>query len=123
MPRVAPARSVTWMWRGACRQADPELFFPLATAQSAAARQVRAAKAVCGGCAVRAQCLSYALEVMPDGIWGGTTPEERRAARRRLFRRRAGSPSAETVSAAMTGEGATYAGHSAQRRVPPGRTA
>jgi len=77
---------VSWMSRGACRQADPELFFPIATVQGPAARQVEAAKAVCAACAVRARCLSYALEAMPDGIWGGTTPEERRSARRRLFR-------------------------------------
>lgn len=28
-----------------------------------------------------ANCLSYALEAMPEGIWGGTTEDERRAAR------------------------------------------
>jgi WhiB family redox-sensing transcriptional regulator len=77
---------VSWMSRGACRQADPELFFPIATVNGPAARQVEAARAVCGACAVRAKCLSYALEVMPDGIWGGTTLAERRTARRRLFR-------------------------------------
>jgi len=75
------------MSRGACRQADPELFFPIAAATGPAARQAEAAKAICGHCAVRANCLSYALEAMPEGIWGGTTPEERRAARRRPFRR------------------------------------
>jgi hypothetical protein len=29
----------------------------------------------------RANCLQYALETMPEGIWAGTTLEERRAAR------------------------------------------
>ena len=66
-----------WMVRGACRQADPELFFPIA-AKGPGERQVAVAKAVCGPCAVRANCLSYALEAMPEGIWGGTTREERR---------------------------------------------
>jgi WhiB family redox-sensing transcriptional regulator len=80
---------VSWMSRGACRQADPELFFPIATVKGPATRQVEAARAVCGACAVRAKCLSYALEVMPDGIWGGTTLDERRTARRRLFRQQA----------------------------------
>ncbi len=75
------ARSLSWMSRGACRHADPELFFPIATATGPAARQVEAAKAVCGRCVVRANCLSYALEAMPEGIWGGTTLEERRAVR------------------------------------------
>ncbi|HEY6786032.1 MAG TPA: WhiB family transcriptional regulator, partial [Trebonia sp.] len=67
------------MSRGACRQTDPELFFPVA---GQAARQAAAAKAVCGRCAVCADCLSYALEIMPEGIWGGTTQDERRAGRR-----------------------------------------
>jgi len=68
--------SQRWMLRGACRQVDPELFFPIA-AKGPAEQQVADAKAVCGPCAVRANCLSYALEAMPEGIWGGTTREER----------------------------------------------
>jgi WhiB family redox-sensing transcriptional regulator len=124
MPSIASgARSASWMSRGACRQADPELFFPIATVKGPAARQVEAAKAVCAACAVCAVCLSHALEIMPDGIWGGTTMEERRAARRRRFRRQANAQSAGAVSAAMTGEGTTYAGLAAGQRVAPARTA
>ena len=89
-PITSGARSVRWMSHGACRQADPELFFPIGAAAGPAARQVQAAKAICAPCAVRANCLSYALDVMPEGIWGGTTLEERRTARRRLVRRLAG---------------------------------
>ena len=123
MPPVTfAARSLGWMSRGACRQADPELFFPVAVA-GAAPRQAEAAKAVCGPCAVRASCLSYALEAMPEGVWGGTTLEERRAARKRPVRRQNGERSPGPVSAAMTEESATRAGHAAERHVPPGRTA
>jgi WhiB family redox-sensing transcriptional regulator len=87
MLRVASgARSLGWMSRGACREADPELFFPDAVTVIGV-RQAEAAKTVCGGCDVRANCLSYALETMPEGIWGGTTQEERHAARRSLARR------------------------------------
>jgi WhiB family redox-sensing transcriptional regulator len=86
------------MARGACRQADPELFFPIAVT-GPAARQAEVAKAVCCACAVRASCLSYALETMPEGIWGGTTLEERRAKRRRRFRLQASAQFPETVSA------------------------
>jgi len=68
--------SQRWMLRGACRQVDPELFFPPA-AEGPAKPQVEAAKAVCAACAVRPNCLSYALEARPDGIWGGTTPQDR----------------------------------------------
>jgi WhiB family redox-sensing transcriptional regulator len=87
LPVTSGARSLSWMSRGACRQADPELFFPIAAATGPAARQAEAAKAVCGRCDVRANCLSYALEAMPEGIWGATTPQERRAARGASLRR------------------------------------
>jgi len=114
---------VSWMSRGACRQADPELFFPIAEVSGPAARQFEAAKAVCGPCAVRANCLSYALEAMPEGIWGGTTVDERRAARRRPSRRQASAQPREAVSRAMTGEDATCAGRAAGSPVPPGEAA
>jgi WhiB family transcriptional regulator, redox-sensing transcriptional regulator len=117
MPLMSGARSLSWMSRGACRQADPELFFPIGATAGPAARQVEAAKAVCGSCAVRANCLSYALEAMPEGIWGGTTLEERRTARRRLCRRQASAQSPGTVSAATTGESTTAAG----QPLPSGR--
>ena len=87
LPVTTGARSLSWMSRGACRQADPELFFPIAAVTGPAARQAEAAKAVCGRCVVRPNCLSYALEFMPEGIWGGTTLEERRAARGTSLRR------------------------------------
>jgi WhiB family redox-sensing transcriptional regulator len=76
---------------GACHGADPELFFPVATA-GRALEQVNSAKAVCVRCEVRADCLSYALQTMQHGIWGGTTPDERAAMR--ASSRRALSPAA-----------------------------
>ncbi len=92
-PVTSGARSLGWMSHGACGQADPELFFPAEAVTGPAARQAEVAKAVCGRCPVRANCLSYALEAMPEGIWGGTTPEERLVARRRGFRRQASARS------------------------------
>ena len=80
--------STSWMASGACHDIDPELFFPI-TVTGRAVRQVNSAKAVCGGCPVRKNCLSYALLTMPHGIWGGTTREERIAMRLRLVRSRA----------------------------------
>jgi WhiB family redox-sensing transcriptional regulator len=71
------------MSRGACQSEDPELFFPI-TGTGAAQQQIGAAKAVCLRCAVRAPCMSYALATSPDGIWGGTTPDERLRARKSL---------------------------------------
>lgn len=81
--------------------------------------RAEAAKAVCGRCTVRANCLSYALETMPEGIWGGTTQEERCAARRSSGRR-VGGQSRGRVNAAMTGEPAVRAGHAAGQRVTSG---
>ena len=49
-----------------CRSVDPEAFF----AESPA--DVEWAKALCGGCPVREQCLTGALERRePWGVWGG----------------------------------------------------
>ena len=52
--------------------------------------RVKAAKAACERCPIRAECLEYALVAnVPDGIWGGTTPHERREIGRRLRKSRA----------------------------------
>jgi WhiB family redox-sensing transcriptional regulator len=57
---------------------DPELFYPVSVA-GPAEEQVEEAKQVCAVCPVTADCLSWALRAgEPAGIWGGTTPEERR---------------------------------------------
>jgi WhiB family redox-sensing transcriptional regulator len=77
--------STSWMAGGACHSTDPELFFPISVT-GRAVQQVNSAKAVCGGCTVSNTCLSYALQTMPHGIWGGTTREERIAMRLRLVR-------------------------------------
>ena len=117
-PVTSGVRSLGWMSRGACRQADPALFFPVSAVAGPAARQAEVAKAVCGPCAVRANCLAYALEARPEGIWGGTTFDERRAERRRPHRRRASAQSLGVVSAALPGDDVRAAG----QPVLPGRT-
>lgn len=67
-----------WTERAACRGLDPELFYPIGTA-GPALEQVATAKAVCAECPVRAECLDLAMSAgEAHGIWGGTTPEERR---------------------------------------------
>lgn len=77
-----------WRAAGACLSADPELFFPVAQG-SFADRQIISALRVCAGCAVRQQCLDFALATgEAHGIWGGTTPDERIRARRKSTRRR-----------------------------------
>lgn len=71
-----------WRDRAACRDEDPELFFPIGDGV-AAQEQIARAKAVCDRCPVRAQCLQFALSTGQDaGIWGGLSAEERRGLRR-----------------------------------------
>ena len=77
-----------WQTRAACRDADPELFFAPGDdyAVPAAAAQVAVARAVCHGCPVRFECLTWVVESGEDfGLWAATTPDERRAIRRNRF--------------------------------------
>lgn len=71
----------TWEWQevGACREADPELFFhPQNERGLARLRRDRAAKAVCARCDQRIDCADYAIRARePYGVWGGLTEEER----------------------------------------------
>jgi len=72
-----------WRQDAACRDEDPELFFPISEV-GPGARQTARAKAVCAQCPVRAQCLEYALDNgLSHGIFGGTTDTERRNLTRR----------------------------------------
>ena len=76
-----------WRAASACLNTDPDVFFPVAVG-TAASKQVNRALRVCDGCPVRQQCLDFALRSgEKDGIWGGTTPEERIRARRARNRR------------------------------------
>jgi WhiB family redox-sensing transcriptional regulator len=80
--------------------ADPELFFPISPG-GASARQVAQAQQICAACHVRLQCLEFALrgnEV--EGIWGGTTPQERIRARREELARRKRERRRQAASAA-----------------------
>jgi WhiB family transcriptional regulator, redox-sensing transcriptional regulator len=78
-----------WRHRAACRDHDPELFFPVSD-MGPGARQTEQAKAVCARCPVRAECLEYALDnALDHGIYGGTTESERRTLRRRAVRKAA----------------------------------
>jgi WhiB family transcriptional regulator, redox-sensing transcriptional regulator len=80
--RPAPSGSTDWRDRAACRDADPELFFPIGNA-GPALHQVDQAKQVCARCTVRTPCLEWALASGQEaGVWGGTSDDERRALRR-----------------------------------------
>lgn len=71
----APVRE-EWVDDAACATNDPEYWFP------EKGETGWYAKAVCGECLVRQQCLEYALRnEITDGIWGGLAPRERRTIR------------------------------------------
>lgn len=68
---------MSWWDRAACAEHEPEMWFP------PAGQRGEEARAICGGCAVRIECLSYAMRHPGlDGIWGGLSREERRRLRR-----------------------------------------
>lgn len=76
LQRAVAERGVdpAWRTRGACQTVDPETFFP------APSEPADAAVALCRGCDVQGACLAWALEVGDcHGVWGATTPRERRA--------------------------------------------
>jgi WhiB family redox-sensing transcriptional regulator len=80
-----------WRPLAACRFTDPDLFFPLSE-RGHGVKQAAAAKAICAGCAVRRECLAFALRTRQVyGIWGGMTERERYPARN------AGQPERTTV--------------------------
>jgi WhiB family transcriptional regulator, redox-sensing transcriptional regulator len=63
-----------WNWRAAarCRTGDAEGLFVVGARQ-------REARRLCGGCAVRTECLAHALDHRIEfGVWGGMTERERR---------------------------------------------
>jgi len=76
--------------KGACKDEDPELFFPIGSENTPSSRaQIEEAKAVCRGCEVASVCLQYALEQGEvHGVWGGRSEGERRALARRMARTR-----------------------------------
>ena len=79
--RLRDAAGTDWRDYAACRDVDPDLFFPLGTA-GASSPQIEQAKQVCGMCPVSKTCLRWALDHGDAGVWGGTTDEERRRHRR-----------------------------------------
>jgi WhiB family transcriptional regulator, redox-sensing transcriptional regulator len=75
---IPSAAASDWRALSACRDADPELFFPLSPS-GPGLTQIAKAKVVCGRCQVREQCLRFALNSGQEfGIWGGTSEDERR---------------------------------------------
>jgi WhiB family redox-sensing transcriptional regulator len=81
LPSRAPrprGSSESWRDVGSCRDSDPNLFYPLGRGL-AARQQAEEAKQYCSTCPSQEPCLAYALATGQElGVWGGTSPEERR---------------------------------------------
>lgn len=71
------------LWqRRACREEPLALFY---------GKDTHAARLICATCPIRLACLAHALERAEwedHGVWGGTTPRQRRQLRRRTQHRR-----------------------------------
>lgn len=64
----------SWMEDADCATTDPDAFFPEQYDSALAAKKI------CQGCPVAAQCLEYALEHgIEYGIWGGVSAGQRKS--------------------------------------------
>jgi hypothetical protein len=72
--RAAASRSLAWMRIGECvTSGDAVGFFSDHGGSNASAKRV------CARCVVRDECLGYALRhEIEFGVWGGTSPRERK---------------------------------------------
>lgn len=74
-----------WEHQAACREYDPNLWFPISYDSPAGQFSARVARDICEiDCPVREFCLATALDReggknadSREGIWGGLTPRER----------------------------------------------
>ena len=74
-----PDNLLTWRDDAVCRGFDISVFFP----DESDSKSIAHAKEICASCPVQQECTSYAVEHnQTDGIWGGTTRQERRRLRR-----------------------------------------
>lgn len=68
-----------WRRDALCADLDPGIFFPDGKGWTP-----DEAKSICARCPVRFECLDYAMKAKEEhGVWGGTTPAERRKIRKK----------------------------------------
>lgn len=87
-----------WMSRAACAGAT-DVFF-----SEGEGRTVAKAKAICATCPVRQRCLDENLHEV-YGVWGGTSPRERRRLRRGLPTDRGHSPAIRAAAERLIAKG------------------
>jgi len=77
-----------WRELSACRDSDPDIFFPVGTT-GPAVNMIEKATTVCAVCTVQEECLLYALETNQEaGVWGGLPEDDRRRYRKRWLAER-----------------------------------
>jgi len=76
MSRELTLRTITDRQDRACVHVDASVFYPRQRIRSA----IDYAKQICACCPIAIECRDYALAHDLDGVWGGTTQDERRAA-------------------------------------------
>ncbi len=82
---------------GACKGADPEIFFP----ERMTAAKVKAAKEICGTCPLEEDCREYAVaDSNIYGVWGKTSDRDRI----RIREQRAAAAIVETADVALAEE-------------------
>ena len=85
--KLAAPTAENWQSFAACRDEDPELFFPIGSGPAAQA-QAEEAKRVCWRCPAMQLCGQWALQTRQDvGVWGGMSEHDRRLLHRRKGRR------------------------------------
>ena len=79
---IAYDRLVNNLGSAACKDKGVELFFEFDSSK------IKEAKKICADCEIKDLCLDFAiLNQETNGVWGGTTPDERnRIARTRRLR-------------------------------------
>ena len=60
---------ISWRDDAACRDADPDLFFPVGTT-GPALRHIDEAKRICRACQAQMQCLAWALDTESPMVCG-----------------------------------------------------
>jgi WhiB family transcriptional regulator, redox-sensing transcriptional regulator len=83
LQRQQDAGDTDWRDHAACRDEDPDLFFPIGTLGESLL-QIDEAKRICRACTVCGPCLRWAVDSGSAGVWGGTTEDERRILRRQI---------------------------------------
>jgi WhiB family redox-sensing transcriptional regulator len=70
-----------WVVDALCASGEPEDWFPDTRRGPPTRATSKLARTLCHGCPVQRECFEYALTFGPtlEGVWGGTTAEERRA--------------------------------------------